>query len=487
MSFAESKLQPGEEASRQVVRADRRRWAGLAVLCVALFLEAMNLSSISVQIPVISEDLHLSTATAQFVVSAYLVTYAGFLLLSGRLADLLSRRFIFISGVTLFGLASLAAGLAQDPILLVVARAGQGIGAAFTTPAAMSIIVTTFAEGPERNRALGIYSMIGASGFAVGAILSGVLTSWLNWRWGFFDYVIIAALVIVLTPILVAKSPRSNLRTRGLDIIGALSITASLLILVYSVGEANTVAIGQTLGGLALAIILLVIFLVIEARVRAPMLPLGIFRLRTLTSASMVACAQLAGFTSMVFISTLYLQNVLGYTPFRAGLVFVPIGLEAVILSNLAPLLINRLGSKPILISGLSLLTAGIALTAFISTDGTFWNIVLPSILVGAGLSLAFPCIIIIAVSNIQDADQGLASGLITTGQQLGGALGLALVTFVAAVFTPQLIGAHPQPEAVSQALIAGFRPALLLAAAFVLLGIVIALVGIKVRPARQQ
>jgi MFS family permease len=218
MSFAESRPQTGEEVSQQGVSADQRRWAGLVVLCVALFLEGMNLSSISVQIPVISEDLHLSTSTAQFVVSAYLVTYAGFLLLGGRMADLLGRRFVFIGGVTLFGLASLTAGLARDPILLIASRAVQGIGAAFTTPAAMSIIVTTFAEGPERNKALGIYSMLGASGFAVGAIVSGVLTNWLNWRWGFFDYVIIAALVILLTPILVAKSPRPDSQKQGLDL-----------------------------------------------------------------------------------------------------------------------------------------------------------------------------------------------------------------------------------------------------------------------------
>ncbi|MGH2481854.1 MAG: MFS transporter, partial [Ktedonobacteraceae bacterium] len=263
------------EAPRQVVATDRRRWAGLIVLCVALFLEAMNLSSISVQIPAISEGLHLSTATAQFLVSTYLVSYAGFLLLGGRISDLVSRRLVFISSIALFGLASLAAGLAGNPALLIAARAVQGIAAAFTTPAAMSIITTTFAEGPERNKALGIYSMIGASGFAIGAVLAGVLTSWLNWRWGFFDYVIVTILVIVLTPVLVAKSNRPSSATRGIDIAGALSVTAGLLILVYTVGEAHIAAVGQTLAGLALAIILLVVFVVIEARVRTPILPLG--------------------------------------------------------------------------------------------------------------------------------------------------------------------------------------------------------------------
>jgi EmrB/QacA subfamily drug resistance transporter len=479
MSFAESKPRSAGDVPQQIAEAGRRRWAGLGVLCVALFLEAMNLSSISVQVPAISKSLHFSTTTSQLVVSAYLVTYAGFLLLGGRIADLVSRRLVFIGGVALFGIASLAAGLAENFVLLVVARAVQGIGAAFTTPAAMAIIVTTFAEGPERNKALGIYSMVGASGFAIGAVLSGVLTNWLNWRWGFFDYVIIAALVVLLTPMLVVKGNRPSLPTRSLDIAGAISITASLLILVYTVGEASTVAGSQTLGGLVLAIILLVVFVVIETRARAPMLPLGIFRLRTLTSASLIAFNQLAAFTSMVFIATLYLQNVLGYSPFQAGLVFVPMGIEAVIVSNLAPLLINRLGSKPTLIFGLVLLTAGVALTALVSAEGTFWIIEIPSLLVGGGLSLAFPSMVIVAVADVQDSDQGLASGVLTTTQQLGGGLGLALVTFIAAAFTPAL-AAHPQAQAVNQALVSGFRPALLLAAAFALLGTLIALIGIK-------
>ncbi len=482
MSYAESSLrQVGE--SQPVVEACRRRWASLIVLCAALFLEAMNLSSINVQIPAIRQSFHLSTATAQFVVSAYLVTYAGFLLLGGRLADVLSRRLVFIGGVALFGLASLMGGLAGDPTLLVVARAVQGIGAALTAPAAMSIITTTFAEGPERNRALGIYSAMGASGFAGGAVLSGVLTSVLNWRWGFFDYVIIAALVILLTPVLVAKTHHPDAQTRGFDLAGALSITAGLLVLVYAVGDANAAAVGQTLALIVLTIILLVVFVVIEMRAHTPMLPFGIFRSRMLTSANMVALTFLAAFTGLLFISTLYMQNVLGFSPFQAGLAFVPMGIVAAIVSNLAPLLVTRLGIRLVLVLGMLLLAIGIALTALISTAGTFWNIVLPSLLVGAGLSLAFPPMTIAAVTGVQDTDQGLASGLIVTGQQLGGALGLALVTVVAAAFTPEVAGVHPQ--AISQALVSGFRPALLLASTFAFLGALIALIGIKERVPR--
>ncbi|HEU5382986.1 MAG TPA: MFS transporter [Ktedonobacteraceae bacterium] len=487
MSSAESKLHPAWEESQQAVTTDRRRWAGLILLCVALFLEAMNFSSINVQIPAISADLHLSTATAQFLVSTYLVAYAGFLLLGGRISDLVSRRLVFISSVALFGLASLAAGLAGNAELLIAARAVQGIAAAFTTPAAMSIITTTFSEGPERNRALGIYSMIGASGFAIGAVLSGVLTSLLNWRWGFFDYVIITALVIALTPVLVTKSNRSSSATQGLDIAGALLGTAGLLALVYTVGEAHTAAVGQTLADLALAIILLVVFVVVEARARTPILPLGILRLPTLASANIVGFIEYVGFTGMVFISTLYLQNVLGYSPFQAGLAFLPMGIETAIASNLAPPLINRLGIKPTLVLGMILFTGGIALLAgMISTGGTFWNFVLPSLLVGGGLSLAFPAVVIAAVSDVSAANQGLASGLITTSGQLGGALGLAVIIFVAAVFTPIVAGAHPQAQAVSQALVSGFRPALLLATAFAFLGTLVALVGFKGRSPSQ-
>ncbi|MBO0790503.1 MAG: MFS transporter [Ktedonobacteraceae bacterium] len=479
MPYTASSLR-GAEESQSVFEARRRRWASLIVLCAALFLEAMNLSSINVQIPVIRQNLHLSTETAQFVVSAYLVTYAGFLLLGGRIADVFDRRLVFIGGVALFGLASLAGGLALDPTLLIVARAIQGIGAAFTAPAALSIIIATFDQGPERNKALGIYSGMGASGFAIGAVVSGVLTSAFSWRWGFFDYVIIAAIVIVLTPMLVVKTNHPTSTTREVDLAGALSSTAGLLILVYTVGMANMVAVGQTLGGIALAIILLVVFVVIEARMRAPMLPLGIFRSRTLTSANLVALTFLAAFTSLLFIATLYLQNVLGYSPFQAGLVFVPMGIVAAIVSNLGPLVLNRLGIKPTLVLGMLLLTLGIALTALISTRGTFWNVLLPSLLIGMGLSLAFPPMTSAAVTGVQDADQGLASGLITTGQQLGGALGLALVTAVNAASTPSVAGTHPAAEAINQALVSGFRPALLLAAVFALLGTLIALVGVK-------
>lgn len=478
MSCAESSFCPVEEP-QQVVVADRRRWASLVVLCTALFLEAMNLSSINVQIPAIRESLHLSLETAQFVVSAYLVTYAGFLLTGGRFSDLFSRRLVFLGGVALFGLASLVGGLAENATLLVAARAVQGVGAALTTPAAMSIITTTFAEGPERNRALGIYSMMGASGFAIGAVLSGMLTNVLNWRWGFFDYVIIAILVILLTPLLVAKSKRSGVTTRKLDLAGALSVTMGLLILVYAIGDANAMPAGLTIAFIVCAMILLVTFLMIEKRARAPMLPLAIFHSRMLASANLVAFTLLAGFTSMLFIATSYLQNVLGASPFQAGLTFVPMGIIAVIGSNLAPLLINRLGIKLTLVSGMLLLTAGIALTALISIRGTFWNIGLPSLLAGAGMSLAFPPMTIAAVTGVQDADQGLASSLVVTGQQLGGALGLALITFIDAAFTPVIVK-HPTTEVLRQTLISGFQPALLFAAAFAFLGALIALVGIK-------
>ena len=479
MSYTKASSLPIKEA-RPAGSTSRKRWASLIVLCAALFLEAMNLSGINVQIPAIRQSLHLSTASAQFVVSVYLVTYAGFLLLGGRVADRLDRRLVFIGGVSLFGLASLAGGQALDSTLLVVARAVQGIGAAFTAPAALSIITTTFEQGPERNKALGIYSGMGASGFAIGAIVTGVLTSALNWRWGFFDYVIIAALVVLLTPVLVVKSPRSDTIARKLDFAGATAVTAGLLLLVYAVGEANEVTVVQTLFGIAFALILLVIFVAVEAYVRTPILPLGIFRSRSLASANLVALTFLAAFTSLLFIATMYLQNMLGYSPFQTGLVFVPMGIVAIIGSNLAPRLIDHLGVKATLVLGMLLITAGIALTALLLNEGTFWNILFPSLLVGTGLSLAFPPMTSAAVIDVQDADQGLASGLITTSQQLGGALGLALITTVDAAYTPKIAGAHLTAELTNQALVSGFRPALLLAAIIAFLGMLIALVGIK-------
>lgn len=481
MSSAETKHDLAEVSPQQAAQSDRRRWAGLVILCVALFLEAMNLSSISVQIPSLSADLHLSTSTAQLLVSTYLVAYAGFLLLGGRIADWLGRRFVFLSGVVLFGLASLAAGLAGNAVLLIVARAVQGLGAALTTPAAMSIITITFPEGPERNRAMGVYSMLGASGFAIGAVLAGVLTSWLNWRWAFFDYVIIAAVVFLLTPLLVKKDSRSNAATRSIDFVGAIFVTASLLILVYTVGEAQAVAGLQTLAGLVLAIILLAVFVVIEMRVRAPLLPLGIFRLPTLVIANILGFTEFVGLTCVVFISTLYLQNVLNYTPFQAGLTLLPMGIVAIIAANLAPLLLNHLGIKPTLVAGMAVFTVGCALASvLVSVNGNFWDIVIPTLLIAGGSSVAFPATIIAAVAGVPDADQGLATGLITTAGQLGGAIGLAVVIFVAAIFTPVVAGAHAQVQAVNQALVSGFRPALVVTAAFVLLGTLLALASFR-------
>ena len=386
MSSAETTRDFAGDVSRQAVGANWRRWAGLAVVCMAVFLEAMNLSSISIQIPALIVDFHLATTTAQLIVSTYLVAYAGFLLLGGRIADWLGRRLVFIGGVTLFGLASLAAGLAANVVLLVVARAVRGLGAALTAPAAMSIITTTFPEGAERNRALGIFGMIGASGFAIGAVVAGVLTSWFNWRWAFFDYVVIAALVLLLTPLLVAKDRRSNPTKPSIDFGGAILSTAGLLILVYTVGEVQALPVVQIVAGLVLAIILLAIFVAVEVRVRVPLLPFRVFRLPTLASANILALAEYAVLICVVFILTLYMQNVLGYTPFQTGLAFLPLGAMAIIAANVMPLLLGRLGIKSALLIGLVLMTIGSALASvFVSVEGNFWSVLLPSVLVGGG------------------------------------------------------------------------------------------------------
>lgn len=481
MSSAETTRDLAGEVSRQAVGANWRRWAGLFVVCMAVFLEAMNLSSISIQIPALIVDFHLTTTTAQLIVSTYLVAYAGFLLLGGRIADSLGRRFVFIGGVTLFGLASLAAGLAGNVVLLVVARAVQGLGAALTAPAAMSIITTTFREGSERNRALGIFGMIGASGFAIGAVVAGVLTSWLNWRWAFFDYVIIAALVLLFTPMLVAKDRRSNSTKQSIDFFGAILSTAGLLILVYTVGEVQALPVVQIIAGLVLAIILLAIFVAVEVRVRAPLLPFRVFRLPTLASANILALAEYAVLICVVFISTLYMQNVLGYTPFQAGLAFLPLGAMAIIAANVVPSLLGRLGIKPALIIGLVLMTIGSALASvLVSVNGNFWIILIPTVLVGAGSGMAIPATMVAAVAGAADTEQGLVSGLITTAGQLGGAIGLALVILAATIFTPLVAGAHPQALVVSQALVSGFRPALLVITAFSFLGLLLAIAGFR-------
>jgi len=489
MSSAETTRDFAGDVSGQAVGATWRRWAGLVVVCMAVFLEAMNLSSISIQIPALIVDFHLATTTAQLIVSTFLVAYAGFLLLGGRIADWLGRRLVFVSGVTLFGLASLAAGLAANVVLLDVARAVQGLGAAMTAPAAMSIITVTFREGPERNRALAIFGMIGASGFAIGAVVAGVLTSWLNWRWAFFDYVIIAALVLLFTPMLVAKDRRSSSTKQSIDFFGAILSTAGLLILVYTVGEVQALPVVQVIAGLVLAIILLAIFVAIEARVRVPLLPFRVFRLPTLTSANILALAEYAVLICVVFIATLYMQNVLGYTPFQTGLAFLPLGAMAILAANVMPSLLGRLGIKPALLIGLVLMAIGSALaSALISVDGNFWIVVLiPTVLVGAGSGMAIPATMVAAVAGAADTDQGLVSGLITTSGQLGGAIGLALVILTATLFTPLVTGAHPQALAIRQALVSGLRPALLVITAFAVLGLLLASASFRSRRAPKE
>lgn len=483
MSSAEANIPSIDESSQP---GDNRRWAGLVLLCGALFLEAMNLSSISVQIPPMSQDLHLSPAIGQLLVSTYLVAFAGFLLLGGKIADWLGRRLIFVCGVTLFGVASLAAGLANDAVVLVIARAAQGLGAALTTPAAVSIITSTFAEGPERNRAMGIYNMVGAGGFAMGAVLAGVLVNWLNWRWAFFDYIVITGLILVLTPSLVAKIGRSNAASQDIDFLGGILVTLSLLALVYSVGNASSVPLSQTLIGLAVAIVLLIIFLILEVNLRSPMLPLGILRLPTLALANIVGFTCYAGLTCVVFVSTLYTQNALGYTPFEAGMSLLPMGIAAAVFSNLSPLLMNRIGMKPTIVTGMLVATAGCALASWLmAVNGTFWVVAIPTAIVGSGLSVAFPAVMVSAMAGTPSSDQGLASGLISTSGQLGGAIGLALVIYIAAVFTPA-VSATDTAQDVSQALVDGFHAALWLTTAYVLLGLLLALAGFRTRVPQQ-
>lgn len=487
MSSAEANIRSIDKKSQP---GDRRRWAGLVLLCGALFLEAMNLYSISVQIPPMSQDLHLSPTIGQLLVSTYLVSFAGFLLLGGKIADWLGRRLVFVSGVTLFGVASLAAGLANGAVVLIIARAAQGLGAALTTPAAVSIITSTFAEGPERNRAMGIYSMVGASGSAVGAALAGVLVNWLNWRWAFFDYIVITGLILALTPALVAKIDRSRTDSQRIDFLGGVLVTFSLLALVYSVGNANSAPLNQTLIGLALAVVLLIVFLILEANLRSPMLPLGIFRLPTLVLANIVGFTCYAGLTCVVFISTLYMQNALGYTPFAAGMSLLPMSIAAAVVSNLSPLLMNRIGLRPTMVTGMLLTTVGCALASWLmAVNSTFWVVVIPTVIVGSGLSLAFPAVMVAAMAGTPLSDQGFASGLISTSGQLGGAIGLALAIYIAAVFTPVVSATHTAQD-VNQALVDGFHAALWLTTAYAFLGSLLVLVGFRNRapqPAKQE
>jgi EmrB/QacA subfamily drug resistance transporter len=458
---------------------DPKRWAALAVLAVAQFMVVLDASIVNVALPSIQSALGFSESSLQWVVNAYTLMFGGFLLLGGRAADLFGRRRMFIVGLGLFSVASLAGGFATSDGWLIAARGLQGLGAAIVSPAALSIVTTTFTEGAERNKALGIWGALAGAGGAVGVLMGGMLTEWAGWEWVLFVNVPIGVAAALAAPRFVRES-RTHERT-SMDIAGAVSVTAGLVVLVYALVDANDAGWGstQTVGLLALSVALILAFVVVELRTRYPLMPLGIFRNRNVASADAVALLVGASLFSMFFFISLYLQQVLGDSALEAGLSYLPLAFAIIFSAGFASQLVTKVGPKPVLVSGLVLTTIGLVLFTRISPDGSYLgDVLVPSVIVAVGLGLSFVSLTIVAVSGVVHDEAGLASGLLNTAQQVGGALGLAVLSSVA---TSQIADAGGQGPA---ALTDGFQSAFAVGAGFAALGVLLALLVVPhVRP----
>jgi len=448
----------------------------------------IDASIVNIALPSIGHALSFSQADLSWVVNAYTLTFGGFLLLGGRLADLMGRRRMFMLGLVLFSLASLAGGLAQSEAWLIAARAVQGLGAAIVSPAALSIITTTFAEGGERNRALGVWGAVAGAGGAAGVLLGGVLTSGLSWRWVLFVNVPIGVLCASLAPRLLVES-RADTDTRTFDIPGAVTVTAGLALLVYALVDAVNVGWGSTatLARIAGALVLLAAFIAIERRQRAPLMPLSIFRLRTLRGADTVALLIGMSLFSMFFFISLYMQQVLHYSALKAGVSYLPLAVGIILSAGGASVAVTRFGFKPVLLAGLLFVAGGLYWFSKVPpTGGTFAADVLgPSLFAAVGLGLSFVSVTIAAVTGTRPHEAGLASGLVNTAQQVGGALGLAILATVANSRTRGLLSGGEHDLAV--ALTRGFERAFLVGAGFALLGAALTIVLISSRDSRSH
>jgi EmrB/QacA subfamily drug resistance transporter len=422
-----------------------RRWTALALIVTAQFMVILDVAIVNVALPSIKTDLGFSQSDLQWVISAYAIFFGGALLLGGRLADLLGRRRLFIAGLAVFTAASLLCGLAWSEASLIVFRAVQGLGGALMAPAALSLLVTIFAEGRDRNRALGIYGAASGSGAAAGVLLGGVLTSYLSWSWIFFINVPVGLAAIALAPVLLRES-RAELAHRHFDVPGAASITAGLMLLVYATTRATTDGWGApaTLASFAGAAALLLAFVAIERRSRSPLLPLRIFRLRTLTAANATMLIVGAVTFSEFFLLTLYIQDVLGYSAVESGVAFAAFALSVVVFSNVAQVVVGRVGVRPTLTAGLLASALSVAWLTRAPVDGQyFWDLFPAFVLGGAGLGSSFVPITIGSVAGVDRSDAGVASGLVNASRQIGGAVGIAAVSALATASTNSYLHAH--------------------------------------------
>ena len=465
--------------------ATPNKWLALALLAAAQFVVILDASIVNVALPSIGSDLNFSQENLSWVVNAYVLVFGGFLLLGGRLADLLGRRRIFMIGLVVFALASLAGGLASNEAQLIIARAIQGLGAALLSPAALSLVTVLFEEGAERNKALGVWGAVAGSGGAAGVLLGGMLTEWAGWEWVLFVNVPVGIAAAALAPRLL---PESRIEGRHFDFAGAVSVTAGLSLLVYTLVDANSAGWGsaQTIGLGLLSFALIGAFYFIERRSKAPLMPFpGIFRIRTITGINVSAVLIAAALFSMFFFISLYMQQVLGYSALEAGLAYLPLAVGIIIAAGASSGLVTRFGFKPVLVTGLIVTAAGLLWFTQVDVGGSYVSDLLgPMMLAAVGLGLAFVSMTVAAVSGVEAHEAGLASGLINTSQQIGGALGLAILATVANSTTDDALSSG---TAMPSALTEGFQAAFAVGAGIAIAGAILAMVLVSGRASREH
>jgi EmrB/QacA subfamily drug resistance transporter len=468
-----------------MVTSDRRKWFALALLCAVQFMVVLDVAIVNVALPSIQVDLGFSQQNLQWVISAYALVFGGFLLLGGRTADLLGRRRIFVGGTILFTLGSLLCGLAWSDESLIGARAIQGLGAAAITPAALAILVTTFTEGRERNIALGAWGAVGGFGAAAGVLFGGILTDLLSWEWIFFVNIPVGLAGLVLTPFLLSESLDKH--GQGFDVPGAVLVTGGLSVLVLGVTQGRDWGWGSaaTIGVFAASAALLAAFIGWESRVKDPLMPFSIFRLRTLTASNVAGFILGTALFAMFLMLTLYMQQVLGYSPLETGFAYLAVAGTAVIWANVAALAVNRVGVKPALVFGMSLLTIGLVYFTQVSVGGSYWGDLLPGFLIiGLGIPFAFVPISIAAFAGTRPDEAGLASGLMNTSQQIGGAVGIAILSTVATSTTTDEVSTGTQ---LPIALTDGFQAAFWAGAAIALAGVLVSVFLVRGRDLTPQ
>jgi EmrB/QacA subfamily drug resistance transporter len=457
---------------------DRRKWYILAAICVAQFIVVLDIAIVNVALPSIRTDLSFTNESLQWVLTAYAIMFGGFLLLGGRLADRFGRRRVFMAGLAIFTAASLMCGLAWSEGSLIAFRAVQGLGGALLSPAALSILATTFTEGRERNLALGIWGGIAGSGAAAGALLGGVLTSAFGWQWIFFVNVPIGAVLVGLTPLLLSREPAGALARRSFDVAGAVTVTGGLMVLVYALTRATQIgwATTETITLLVVSAALLARFAMVEARAADPILPKRVLRLPVPRTANIVGLLVGAALFSQFFLLTLYMQQVLQYSALRTGVAYAATTVTLVAVAIVAQALVTRIGPRAVLVTGLLLVSASIFLYSRLPVAGSYVSDLLPAFLLsGVGLGLTFVPIQISSLTGVRAGEAGAASGMINTSQQIGGAVGLAAITTIATTVTTSYIASHAaSPLTAATGLVNGFQVAFYVLLGITLLGVVL-------------